>query len=89
MSPSQISSKTATGDVTTDTAYLKSVVLCAGSDAATVVVKKGGSSGTQVLKLAAAANTSVASGPLFNAQCASGIHVTLTGTSPAVSVVWE
>lgn len=89
MKPSQITSRTTTGDITTETAYLKSVVLCAGSDAATVIVKKGGSGGTQILKLATAANTSVNSGPLFDAQCGTGIHVTLSGTSPAVTVVWE
>lgn len=89
MNPSQITSKTATADITTDTAFLKTVVLTGGSDAATVVVKKGGSSGTQVLKLAAAAGVTVSSGDLHNAHCPTGIHVTLTGTGPAVSVVWE
>lgn len=89
MNPSQITSKTATGDVTTSTATLKSVILTGGSDAATVIVKAGGASGTQILKLAAAAGVSVPSGDLHNALCPSGIHVTLTGTGPAVTVVWE
>jgi len=89
VSESQISSKTATGDVTTASAYIKNVVLTASSDTATVVVKAGGSSGTQILKLSAVANTSANSGDLHDSYCASGIHVTLTGTSPAVSVIWE
>lgn len=89
MNTSQITSKTATADITTATAVLKSVVLTASSDTATAVVKAGGSSGTQVLKLSALANTTASSGDLHDAFCGSGIHVTLTGTTPACTVVWE
>jgi len=84
-----IKAAAATGDITTASAYLRNVVLTAGSDAATVVVKAGGSGGTTVLTLKAAANTTAASGELGGAYCGSGIHVTLTGTGPAVSVVYE
>lgn len=88
MNPSQILQRTTTGDVTTTDATLKTVILAAGSDAATVVVKAGGASGTTILKLAAATATTEAAN-LPNVYCDSGIHVTLTGTSPAVSVCWE
>lgn len=84
-----IKAATATGDITTLTAYLRSVVLTAGSDAASVVVKAGGSSGTTILTLKAAANTSAATPDLGRVHCGSGIHVTTTGTSPAVSVIYE
>ncbi len=89
MNTSKITNRTTDGDITTSSAYIKGVVLTAGSDTATVVVKAGGSSGTQILKLSAVANTSAPSGDLHDALCADGIHVALTGTSPAVTVVWE
>ena len=89
MSATTIKAASATGDITTATAYLRSVVLTAGSDAASVVVRAGGSSGTTVLTLKAAANTSAATPDLGRALCGSGIHVTLTGTGPAVSVIYE
>lgn len=89
MSPSQILSRTATGDVTTGDAYIRSVSLTAGADAATAIVKAGGSSGTQILKLAAPIGTTVVSGDLGDAFCKAGIHVALTGTSPACTTVWK
>ncbi len=89
MSATQIKAVAATGDITTLTAYLRSVVLTAGSDAASVVVKAGGSSGTTILTLKAAANTSTATPDLGRVLCGSGIHVTTTGTAPAVSVIYE
>lgn len=83
--------RTTTGVVTAADAYLKSVILTPGSDAATVVVKAGGASGTTILTLAATSSTtgSSVSGDLYGAYCADGIHVTLTGTSPAVTVVYQ
>lgn len=87
MSPSKIVQASATGDITTDTAHVRAVVLTAGSDAASVVVKAGGSGGTTVLTLKAAASTSVWAG-LCEAHCSGGVHVTLTGTGPTVSVVF-
>lgn len=79
----------ATGDVTTkDSSILWSVVLTAGSDAASLVVKDG-SSGTTRLTLKAAANTSVghtfAKGVLFT----TGIHGTLTGTGPVADFEYD
>jgi hypothetical protein len=89
VSATTIKAVAATGDITTQTAYLRSVVLTAGADAASVVVKAGGSSGTTILTLKAAANASAATPDLGRVLCGSGIHVTLTGTAPAVSVVYE
>lgn len=78
----------ATGDVTTGVpVYLHSLVLTAGSDAATVVIKDG-SSGSARLTLKAAANTSTSwrcgdpKGVLFS----TAIHATLTGTGPVADV---
>lgn len=74
----------ATGDVTTVVpAYLHSVVLTAGSDAATLLVKDD-STGDTRLTLKAAASTSV----VWNSSSKEGvffgttIHATLTGTAP-------
>lgn len=83
--------RTTTGAVTAADAYLKAVILTPGSDAATVTVKAGGASGTTILTLSATSSTagnSVPSGDLCAVFCKGGIHVTLTGTSPAVSVVF-
>lgn len=75
---------TATGDVTTEDARLFAVVLTAGSDAATLVVREGGSGGTIVLDVKAAASTT-ASVDLFGALCSGGVHATLTGTGPTAT----
>lgn len=83
--PKQLS---ATGDVTTLDANLHTVVLTAGSDAATLVVKRGGSGGTTVLTLKAAASTSVPC-DMRAAACNDGIHATLTGTGPVATFTYE
>jgi hypothetical protein len=74
----------ATGNVTTTVpARLHSVVLTAGSDAASVIVKDG-TGGSARLTLKAAASTSVVwmagdpEGVLFG----TAIHATLSGTGP-------
>lgn len=87
MNPSQIKQITADGDVTTSDAYLREVVLTAGSDAATLVVKAGGSSGTTVLTLKAAAGVSVPA-RLSDAFCDGGIYGDLTGTVPVATFTW-
>lgn len=89
MTVSNIVRRTTTGDITTASGYLRAVILTPGSDAASAAVKAGGSSGTTILTLTALANgVSVPSGELFDALCKDGIHVTLTGTGPAVTVVF-
>lgn len=70
--------------------HLLAVYLTAGSDAATVVIKNGDSSGTTIATLKAAANTSA---PPFvvhdgGVPCG-GIYVDVTGTSPAVMVEYD
>lgn len=89
MSATNIKAVAATGDITTTLSYLRSVVLAANSDAASVVVRAGGSGGTIILTLRAATGTTAATPDLGRVMCAAGIHVTVTGTAPAVSVVYE
>lgn len=84
---SNIKHVTATGDIVTVTASMRSVVLTATSDTATAVVKAGGSGGTTVLTLSVVANETLVV-PLEDVSCSGGIHVTLTGTSPKCSVVF-
>lgn len=85
---SQISHVTATGDITTRDAYLRSVVLTGGADAATVTIRAGGDSGTVVLAVGAGAGETAAA-DLHDAFCGGGIHVTVdTGTTPDVTVVY-
>lgn len=86
---SAIKHVTATGDIVTHDALLRAVVVTAGSDAASATVKAGGSGGTTVLVVKAAAGTTGSTGDLGGAQCPGGIHVTATGTSPAITVVYE
>jgi hypothetical protein len=89
VSATQIKAVAATGDITTANAYLRSVVLTGGSDAATVVVRAGGSGGTVILTLKAATATTAPPAVFGRAYCGSGIHVTVTGTAPAVTVEYE
>jgi copper(I)-binding protein len=89
MRTSQIKQLAATADVTTADAYLKAVSLTGGSDAATLTVKAGGSSGTTILVVKVAASTTVAVPDLHDAYCADGIHATFTGTAPSATFVYE
>lgn len=90
MNTSQIKQVTATGDVTTDDAHVRAVVLTNGSDAATLTVKAGGSGGTTVLTLKVGSATAAESVSvnLHDAFCANGIHATLAGTSPTATFVY-
>jgi putative intracellular protease/amidase len=88
MTASAIKELAATGDVVTRSAGLHVVTLTGGSDAATLVVKAGGSSGTTVLTVKVAAATTVAVPGLDGVLCPGGIHATLTGTNPAASFVY-
>lgn len=89
MSASAIKQVAATGDIVTRDAILQAVVVTAGADAASAVIRAGGSGGTVVLTVKAATGTTASSGYLGRAQCPDGIHVTATGTSPAITVVYE
>lgn len=90
MEPSNITLRTSTGNICTRTAYLRSVVLTAGVDAAKVTIRAGGASGTAILVLGAeAAGKSFGTGELEDVLCVDGIHVTVdSGTTPSVSVVY-
>lgn len=80
---------TATAVITAADAYLHAVVITAGADAATATIKAGGASGTTILVLNAAIGVTVSSGYLGDVVCPSGIHVTITGTTPSVSVSYS
>ena len=83
-----LSEHTATGVVTAAGAKLHRVILTAAADAVTAVIRRGGASGTVVLSIKAAIATTVPV-DVGGAWCAGGIHVTLTGTGPACTVVYE
>lgn len=88
MNASAIKQLSATGDVTTTDTFLRSVVLTAGSDAATLTVKAGGSGGTTVLTVKAVASTTVEVA-CHDASCGGGVHATLAGTGPVATFVWS
>jgi len=78
----------ATGQIYSGATQLYGVVLTAGSDTATVVVKDGTSTaGAIVAKLSAVANTTASIVlDCFPIGITSGIYLTITGTTPSVSV---
>lgn len=84
----KIKQVTATGDVTTDTRYLKSVIVTGGSAASEVVVRAGGSSGTTVLTVDAAIDTTVVAN-CHGALLADGIHATVSGTGAVATFIYE
>ena len=87
MDTAQIKRATATGDVTTVTSHLQAVTLTAGADAASVALRAGGASGTLLLTVKAAANTTTPV-PLGAAvPFSGGLHATFSGTSPEASFV--
>lgn len=61
------------------------VVLTGGSDAATLVLKDGGASGTTKVTIKAAINTTVVV-PLRGANFSTDIYADITGTAPAAMV---
>lgn len=78
----------ATADVVTSSAHLKQVSLTGGSDAATLTVKAGGSSGTTILVIKAAAGVTAPPVDMFDFLCAGGIHATFTGTAPSGTFIY-
>jgi hypothetical protein len=78
-------SRTSTGTaLATSRGELRGVQLNAGSDAATVIVKDGGASGTVLASLKALANTTQVLWFPGVLPFTTDLHVTLTGTSPEV-----
>lgn len=61
------------------------VTLSAGADAATVVVREGGSGGTVLLTVKAAINTTV-NVRTYGSRYTGQLHLTFTGTSPEASI---
>lgn len=88
MNTSQIKQVSATGDVTTDDAYLRTVVLTGGSAASTLTVKAGGSGGTTILTLKAAIDTVAPAVELPDAFCSGGIHATLAGAGAVATFAY-
>jgi hypothetical protein len=85
---SRILEVSATGDVTTFSTRLRAVSLTAGSDAATLTLRAGGSGGTVFLVVKAAASTTAAVPDLHDALFSAGVHATLAGTAPSASIVF-
>lgn len=87
MKPSTISYHTATGDVTGTTAFVRSFVLTASNAVATAELRAGSSNGDLLASLCTGSNSTV-SADLYEAQFVGGVHVTITGTGAAVTVVY-
>lgn len=68
---------------------LYSVLLTAGGDLATVTLKDGGSSGTTILVLKAAANTSASHAFSDDGVICYDLYATITGTSPSITVEYD
>lgn len=87
--PNLLVRRTTDGQVATTPSTVASVVLTAGSDAATVDVCNGTDNSTPLLSLKAATATTVThtfrGGGVFPA----GVYVDLTGTGPSVTVELE
>lgn len=79
--------KTSSAAVKSTPGMLCGVVLTGGSDAASVIIYDNtAGSGTILLTLKAAANTSIIWTPAQPVSAGTGIYAALTGTSPAVDV---
>lgn len=78
---------TAAATIKTGPCALVSVQLCAGADAATCTVYDNTSAtGDVIAKLGAGIGLSKSFTPAFPTECAKGIHVALTGTTPQIIV---
>lgn len=77
---------TATGTVYAGPGYVMGLLLTAGADAASATLRAGGPTGTVVLTIKAAAGSSVSFAPAA-AAAVPDLHVTLTGTSPELTVL--
>lgn len=86
LKPVNISYKQASGAVKATAGYVYSVVLTGGSDAASVTLKDGGSSGDAKMVLKAAAGATVVYNFTRGLTFATGIYATITGTTPDVTI---
>jgi len=82
--------KTASAAVLSGEGSLYSVVLTAGSDAATATVYDNTSgSGTVICKLGAATGETVQWSPGVRLPVSTGIYVALSGTGPSCSIAYS
>ncbi len=90
MGPTEIVEKTENGAVKSAPGHLVSVVLTGGSDAATLIIYDNtAASGTKLITLKAAANTTVPYVPPRSIPFGKGCFAALTGTSPAAYIQYE
>lgn len=75
---------TATATLHSGTGVLRGACLTAGADAATAVIRTGGSGGTVIATLGAGIGLSVNFLPAFLIPY-SNLHVTITGTTPKLT----
>lgn len=86
MAANAIAHYTASGDIPAISS-IEGVVLTAAAATATATIKAGGSSGTTLLELSAAANSSVVCPFAF--VCGTSAYITLSGTGAKASVVYR
>lgn len=79
---------TATGDAVSTSVNLRAVYLCAGAATATAEIRAGGSSGTQILSVAAQTGLFTPVADLHDALAIGPLHVTISGTGASVTVVY-
>lgn len=82
-------SGTATATYASGAGHLIAVNLCAGADAATVIVYDNTSaSGTIICKLGAGIGLSDSFAPSVPVSFATGLHLVISGTTPHISAQW-
>lgn len=74
------------GGVATQSYRLAGARLVAGADVATAIIRETNGAGRTLLKLSAAANTADECLPAEGIDYVGNVHVTLTGTSPQLSL---
>lgn len=79
---------TATGDAVSTSVNLRAIYLCAPSATSTAEIRAGGSSGTQILSLAAQTGNSAPAADLHDVFCIGPVHVTISGSGASVTVVY-
>ena len=90
LGPAEIVEKTENGAVKSNPGAVISVVLTGGSDAATLILYDNtAASGTKLVTLKAAANTTVPYVPPRSFSFGKGCFAALTGTSPAAYIQYE
>lgn len=81
MTPRLPRNATATATLDSGAGSIQGAVLLAGADAATAVIRTGGSGGTIIASIGAGIGLSAVWAPSFSVAY-SDLHVTITGTTP-------